>query len=86
MPSYDTLIVFTLAALVLNISPGPSNFYIMSRSVAQGTRAGLISVFGLATGATVHVLATTFGVSAIILASATIFSALKFAVLGSKYT
>jgi threonine/homoserine/homoserine lactone efflux protein len=79
MPSNETLIVFTLAALVLNISPGPSNFYIMSRSVSQGTRAGLLSVLGLATGATVHVLATTFGVSAIILASATVFSVVKFA-------
>ncbi len=79
MPSYDTLLIFTAAAMILNISPGPANFYIMSRSISQGTRAGLLSTFGLATGAMVHVMATTFGVSAIILASATIFSAVKFA-------
>ncbi len=50
MPSPETLLIFTLAALAMNISPGPSNLYVMSRSLAQGTRAGLVAAGGLATG------------------------------------
>ncbi len=83
MPDSETLLIFTVAAMILNVSPGPSNFFVMSRSVEQGTRAGLLSTIGLGAGSVVHVLATTFGVSAIILASATVFSVLKFA--GAMY-
>ena len=51
MPSLHTVLLFTLAAAAMNISPGPSNLYVISRSLAQGTRAGLIAGVGLATGA-----------------------------------
>ena len=40
MPSTQTLLIFTLAALAMNISPGPSNLYVMSRSIAQGIPPG----------------------------------------------
>ena len=83
MPSTDTLLVFTAAALLLNVSPGPSNFYVMSRSLSQGVGAGVISASGLAAGSMVHVIAATLGLSAIILASATLFTILKYA--GAAY-
>ena len=37
MPSAETLLIFTVAAILMNLSPGPSNFYVMSRSIAQAT-------------------------------------------------
>lgn len=65
MPSTETLLVFTAAALLMNISPGPSNFYVMSRSVAQGPRGGAVAAVGLAVGSLVHVAAAALGISAL---------------------
>lgn len=83
MPSLDTLIVFTVAAVLLNLSPGPSNLYVMARSISQGPRAGLVAAAGLFTGALGHVAAATLGLSAIVLASAEAFTVLKWA--GAAY-
>lgn len=65
MPTPETLLIFTAAALLMNISPGPSNFYVMSRSIAQGWRAGGVAAMGLALGSVVHVVAAAFGLSAV---------------------
>lgn len=83
MPNAETLLVFTLAALVLNISPGPSNFYVLSRSVSQGTGAGLVAAFGLGLGSLVHVAAAAVGISVIFQASATAYTVFKL--LGAAY-
>ncbi|MFT4939553.1 MAG: threonine/homoserine/homoserine lactone efflux protein [Paraglaciecola sp.] len=63
MPSAETLITFSLAALLLSISPGPSNLYIMARSVGQGHQAGIAAAGGMAIGSFIYLLAsgvTTF--------------------------
>ena len=65
MPTLETLLIFTAASLLMNISPGPSNFYVMSRSIAQGWRGGAIAAAGLALGALVHVAAAALGLSAV---------------------
>lgn len=83
MPSTEILLAFTAAALLLNISPGPSNFYIMARSIAQGTRGGIVAALGLAVGSMVHVAATVVGVSAIFRHSPTLFTIVKL--LGAAY-
>ncbi len=83
MPALETLVVFTVAAVLMNLSPGPSNFYVMARCISQGPRAGLVAAGGLATGALVHVAAATLGVSAIVLASAEAFTVLKW--VGAGY-
>lgn len=57
MPPLETLLVFTIAAFIMNLSPGPSNLYVMSRSVAQGSTAGAIAACGLAVGSLAHVAA-----------------------------
>ena len=83
MPSLETLALFTLAALAMNISPGPSNFYVLSRSIAQGRSAGLVAAFGLGLGSLVHVAAAAFGLSAVFQASATAYTLLKL--IGAAY-
>ena len=83
MPALETLILFTVAAVLMNLSPGPSNLYVMARSIAQGPRAGLVAAAGLAAGALVHVAAATLGVSAVVMASAEAFTLLKWA--GAAY-
>lgn len=82
MPTIETLILFTLAAVLMNLSPGPSNLYVMARSISQGPRAGLVAAAGLAAGSLVHVAAATLGVSAIVMASAEAFAVLKWAGAG----
>jgi threonine/homoserine/homoserine lactone efflux protein len=63
MPSIDVLIAFTAASLLLNISPGPSNLYVMARSISLGTKGGMVAAAGLAAGSLVHVVATVLGLS-----------------------
>ena len=83
MPSVDVLIAFTFAALLMNISPGPSNLYVIARSIAQGTLGGLVAAMGLAVGSMVHVIATVLGLSVIFSQSPTVYLIVKL--LGAAY-
>jgi threonine/homoserine/homoserine lactone efflux protein len=71
--------LFLAAALVIAAVPGPGIFYVAARTLSGGRRAGFASTSGTAIGGLVHVVAGGLGVSAIILASAELFAALKFA-------
>ncbi len=77
-PSYD-ISLFLLAALIIAAIPGPGILYVAARTVSGGRRAGIASTFGTALGGLVHVIAGGIGVSAIILASAQLFTMLKLA-------
>jgi len=83
VPSASTLGLFAIAALALLVIPGPSVLYVVTRSIEQGRRAGLISVLGLHTGSLVHIAAAATGLSALLLASATLFDVVKLA--GAAY-
>lgn len=83
MPSIEILVAFTLAAILMNISPGPSNLYVMARSIAQGTQGGIIAALGLAVGSLVHVVATVLGLSAIFKHSPMLYTIIKL--LGAGY-
>ena len=75
--------LFLLAALVIAVVPGPGIFYVAARTLSGGRRAGVASTFGTALGGLVHAIAGGVGVSAIILASAELFTLLKL--LGAIY-
>lgn len=75
--------LFLLAALVLLLTPGPAVMYIVARSVDQGRPAGLVSVLSVEVGNFCHVLAATFGLSALLMTSSLAFSAVKY--LGAAY-
>jgi len=79
----STLGVFAAAAFLLLITPGPAVLYIVTRSVEQGRRAGLISVLGICTGTLAHVAAAALGISAVIAASTGAFNVLRY--LGAAY-
>jgi threonine/homoserine/homoserine lactone efflux protein len=74
---------FVAAALILAVTPGPAVLYIVTRSVSQGRGAGIVSCTGVACGGLAHVAAAAFGLSAILAASATAFSLVKYA--GAAY-
>ncbi len=79
MPTIQTLTLFSLAALVLLVVPGPAVLYIVNSSITQGAKAGLVSVAGIHVGTTVHVTAGVLGLSALLMASATAFGVVKVA-------
>ena len=83
MPDLTTIVLFAAATLALLLVPGPAVLYIVTRSVAQGRRAGLVSVLGIHLGSVVHVVAAALGVSALLAISATAFTAVKY--LGAAY-
>jgi threonine/homoserine/homoserine lactone efflux protein len=77
------LSLFLFAALMIAIVPGPGILYVAARTLSGGRQAGLASTLGTAAGGLVHVVAGSLGVSAIILASAELFAALKL--IGAIY-
>ena len=77
------LLLFITSGLLLNLTPGQDTFYIIGRSMAQGRRAGVLSVLGITSGCVVHTLAAAFGLSAILATSVRAFLVVKFA--GAAY-
>ncbi len=77
------LAVFLLAALVIALTPGPGIFYVGARTLAGGREEGLASSLGTGLGGLVHVVAGAVGLSALVMASAEAFTALKF--IGAFY-
>lgn len=72
------MIIFLSAALALAIVPGPAVLFIIARSIDQGRTAGIASVFGMALGSVCHVAAAALGISAILVASTTVFVVMKY--------
>jgi threonine/homoserine/homoserine lactone efflux protein len=79
----DQLLLFIAAGLLLNLTPGPDVLYIISQSLRHGLRAGLVAALGITAGCFVHIFAAAVGVSALMLASTTAFTGLKW--LGAAY-
>jgi threonine/homoserine/homoserine lactone efflux protein len=79
MPDASTFLLFAAASLAFLAIPGPSVFYIVTRSLVQGRRAGVTSMLGVQAGGLVHVVAAAFGLSALIASSATAFTIVKYA-------
>jgi threonine/homoserine/homoserine lactone efflux protein len=77
------LALFVLAGLLLNITPGPDTLYILGRTTLQGWRCGAVAALGIGAGLFVHTLAAAVGLSALVAASATAFTILKW--VGAAY-
>jgi threonine/homoserine/homoserine lactone efflux protein len=83
MPDLTQLALYFAVAFVLAVTPGPGIFYVAARTLAGGRAEGVASSFGTGLGGMVHVLAGSLGISAIVLASAELFAALKL--VGAAY-
>jgi RhtB (resistance to homoserine/threonine) family protein len=75
--------LFILAGWALNLTPGPDVFYMVTHSLKSGWRAGAMAAAGITAGCFVHIAAATVGLSALITASATAFTVLKW--VGAAY-
>lgn len=83
MISLNEFLVFALASLILNITPGNDMLYVATRSTAQGVKAGIISSLGIAVGCVVHLVAAVVGLSTVIANSTLAFDIIKYA--GAAY-
>ena len=79
MPETTNLLAFALVSLGMVLTPGPNMVYLVSRSLSQGRRAGLISLGGVAAGFLVYMLSAAFGITALLLAVPFAYDALRFA-------
>ena len=75
--------LFMAAGILLNLTPGPDVLYVVSHSLRSGWRSGAVAALGITAGCFVHIVAAGLGVSAVLMASDTAFSVLKW--LGAGY-
>lgn len=79
----DTTLTFFGLSVLLGLSPGPDNVFVLMQSATHGRKAGLLVTLGLCTGLLGHTAAVALGLAAVLAASATAFMALKLA--GAAY-
>jgi threonine/homoserine/homoserine lactone efflux protein len=83
LPAASTVFAFALLCLGMSLTPGPNMMYLVSRSICQGRRAGLISLGGVGLGFLVYMLAAAFGITALLLAVPLAYDGLRLA--GAAY-
>lgn len=79
LPPWPLCSAFVLASFVLAVTPGPGVLYIVTRSVVQGRRFGLVSVAGVALGNLGNAVAASVGLAAVFAVSSLAFSAVRYA-------
>ncbi|WP_312304982.1 LysE family translocator [Pulveribacter sp.] len=77
MPTLQTLIAFFGVAVLLALTPGPDNLFVLVQSAQRGWRAGMCVVLGLCLGLVGHTAAVALGLAAVFAASSSAFTALK---------
>jgi threonine/homoserine/homoserine lactone efflux protein len=83
IPNTATMTAYTVACVVLFVTPGPDMSLFLARTISGGWRQGVASVLGANLGCCVHTVAAAVGLSAVLAASATAFTALKL--VGALY-
>jgi threonine/homoserine/homoserine lactone efflux protein len=83
MITYQTALTFFAVAVVLSLTPGPDNIFVLLQSAMRGPKAGMLIVLGLCSGLLVHTTAVALGLSALFAASAVAFTVLKL--VGAAY-
>ena len=78
MPTLQTLITFFGVAVLLGLSPGPDNLFVLLQSAQRGWRMGIAVVVGLCMGIIVHTTAVALGLAAVFAASEMAFTVLKW--------
>lgn len=78
-PPWPLFSAFLLASFVLAVTPGPGVLYIVTRSLVQGRRSGVVSVAGVALGNLGNALAASVGLAALFAVSSLAFTVVKYA-------
>lgn len=83
MIEQSQLVYFIAASAALTILPGPDILFVLTQSISQGKKAGVVTASGLCTGILIHTTAAALGISAIVYRSALTFEIIKYA--GAAY-
>jgi len=83
MNGIENYLGFIIAGIIMNLTPGSDTIYIITRSIAQGKKAGVYSVIGIGSGAIVHIVLAGFGLSVILAESIVLFNIIKW--IGASY-
>jgi threonine/homoserine/homoserine lactone efflux protein len=83
MPSISNLALFALASLLLALTPGPNLLYLVSRTLCQGRRAGLVSLAGTTTGFLFYAVSAALGLTAVFVAVPVLYDLVRWA--GAAY-
>lgn len=79
MPELANLIAFALISLGMVLTPGPNMVYLISRSISQGRKAGLISLGGVGIGFLFYMLCAAFGITGLVMAVPYAYDTMRFA-------
>src|SRR5712692_4345461 len=77
MPHLSALLGFALVSFGMVLTPGPNMIYLISRSISQGSAAGMVSLGGVALGFVVYMLCAAFGITALLFAVPYAYDALR---------
>ena len=77
------LALFASAALLVNLTPGPDMLFVIGTSAARGRRDGVFAALGVGLGCMLHIALAALGLSALLAASATAFTIVKW--VGAAY-
>ncbi|MCB1486510.1 MAG: LysE family translocator [Bauldia sp.] len=83
VPALPVLAAYTVAAIILGLTPGPDMTLFLSKTVSQSRAAGLAAFSGASTGLVIHSVLIAAGLSVLLAASVTAFTILK--VVGAAY-
>ncbi|WP_298941746.1 LysE family translocator [uncultured Psychromonas sp.] len=79
----NTLLLFIISALSINLIPGPDVIYIVTTTMKSKMKSGIEASLGLGVGYLIHTVAAVLGLSALVLSSAFLFTVIKY--LGALY-
>ena len=78
MDGIENYLGFLLAGIIMNLTPGADSIYIITRSIAQGKKAGIYSILGIGSGAIIHIILAAFGLSVLLTKSIVFFNIVKW--------
>lgn len=83
LPDSSAMVLFLAATVMLNLTPGPDMLYVIATSVGGGRKVGVAAALGIGGGTIVHTCAAAIGLSALLMSSATLYDAVRYA--GAAY-
>src|SRR3954469_5103892 len=83
LPPLPAFLAFAAAGLALNIVPGADMTFVIATAAGSGRRDGIVAALGIGAGTLLHISAAVLGLSAILAASQTAFTIIKWA--GAAY-
>ena len=83
LPEPRELLLFMIAGLTLNFTPGPDMLYVTARSASEGRSSGVASALGIGAGTLVHIALVAFGLASLLAAVPAAYTGIRL--IGAAY-